>query len=137
MLLRSSPGPVGITSGRLRRATGQRWSPGRVLPGGRRHSSLESTKIFIATFLSCSLVNGDFGNRYNEAAAPFPNELQLLDNFILEIPRQDDHIIWFSLTDAIRVMDGDMRSREKSSLFVRAPVNRVLNEVFADTAVMQ
>src|SRR5580658_6580993 len=117
----------------------------------RRSASriLESTKIFIElpSGLSHLLrrllrtasasIDRRFRYRYDELATPLADELQLPHDLVFQIPRQDHDVVGLGLSDPIRVENRDVSARQESTLFVRAPVHGVLDQIFADAAVMQ
>src|SRR5580698_3861908 len=73
----------------------------------------------------------------DESSTPITDILQLIHDFALKVPGQNHHIVRFSFANAVGMMNGDVRPGEKSPLFIRASINRVLNQVLSDTAIMQ
>ena len=57
------------------------------------------------------LNHNGLGYRYHELPAPFTHVGELLHNFVLQIPRQDQDIIRFRLANPFRRMNGNVRSR--------------------------
>src|SRR4051812_442365 len=54
----------------------------------------------------------DGRNGHNEFCTPFANERHLLDNLILEIPRQNKQVVGAGLKDFIGRKDGNMSPGE-------------------------
>src|SRR5882724_11200807 len=78
----------------------------------------------LTSLLSAS-INGYFRNRHDEAAAPLPDELQLLYDFVFQVPWQDDNIVWFGLSDPVWMINRDVTAWQEAPLLVWAPVHRV------------
>ena len=57
-----------------------------------------------------------FGNRHDEPASPLPNEMQLVDDFILQVPRQDYNIVRLGLTNPIGMINRNVAARQKPAL---------------------
>ena len=62
--------------------------------------------------------------------------MQLRDDFIFEIPRQNDDVIRFGFGDSVRMIDRDVAARQKPPLFVWAAIHRVLDQILADAAIV-
>src|SRR3984957_18268773 len=95
-----------------------------------------STTFILATSVTNS-ANRNFRDGDYEVAAPFPNVLQLFHNFIFEIPGKNDHVIRFCLANPVRMIDRDMSTGQESALLVRTAIHRVLDQILANTAIMQ
>src|SRR5258708_2196626 len=80
---------------------------------------------------------GDLGDRNDEFSAPGPDSAHLLDDLFLEVPRQDQQIIGLRLEYVFRLEDRDVSAGQKHSLLVRTPVDGVIDEIRADTAIVQ
>ena len=77
------------------------------------------------------------GDGDNEKPPPLPYVMQLAGYFIFEIPRKYNHIIGFSLSDFVGMINGYVGARQESALFVRATVHSVFNHVLTDPTVMK
>src|SRR6266581_5979607 len=76
-------------------------------------------------------------NRNNELSAPLSNKSHLLHDFISQIPRQNQEIIRPHFPDFLRRVDRDVRSRRKTPVLIRVAVNRVIEEIGADSTVVE
>ena len=56
---------------------------------------------------------------------------------MLEIPGQNEDVIWFGRVDSLRFIDRNMRPGQETTLFVRAPINRILHEIRRNAAIVQ
>ena len=63
--------------------------------------------------------------------------MQLVDDLILQVPRQDYNIIRLGLTDPIGMIDRNVAARQKAALLVRTAINGVCDEVFSNPAIME
>src|SRR5438874_12697852 len=86
---------------------------------------------------SASGVDLDFWNRDNELSAPFTNVRILGHNFGLYVPRQNQHKIGLGFPDAVGMIDWNVCPRKKPALFIRVPVDDVIQEVRPDATVVQ
>src|SRR5215831_3843239 len=84
-----------------------------------------------------ALENADLGDWHDETAAPLTNELQLLHDFIFQVPRQDNHVVGPRFTNVIRMKDRYVSSGKHPALFVRTAVHRELDEVLADATIVE
>src|SRR5271155_4377155 len=84
-----------------------------------------------------SRVHLDGRNRHDELPAPLANVSILLNDFILQVPRQDEKIIGLRFLDALRPKDRNVRAGQKPAVLVRIAVHRVVNKIGADTAIIQ
>lgn len=80
---------------------------------------------------------GHVRNRYDELATPFHYMLHLPDDFLLEVPRQDQNIIGFETVDDRGVKDRNMHSGRKASVLVRIAIDREIEKVGPDTAIIE
>src|SRR5437667_8879222 len=71
------------------------------------------------TFIThlCS-IDGDFRNGHDEAAIPLSYELQLLHDFVLQVPGQDHDIVWLGLANPVRMINRNVRAWQESPLLV-------------------
>ena len=79
----------------------------------------------------------DFRDRNQESAAPIPYVAHLLHDFVLQIPGQDQQVVWFSLFDFIGVMNRNMCPGQEMSLLVRIPVYCIIYEIRSDATIVQ
>src|ERR1035441_9521685 len=75
--------------------------------------------------------------RHNELAAAFAVGALLRQNFIREIPRQQQSVVRHSFQQVFRRHDGKMQSRSKPSLFERAAVGDKFKRFAAKFAEIQ
>src|SRR4051812_16201430 len=68
------------------------------------------------------------GNGDDELDPPFASETELTDDLVLQVPGQDQDDIRLGLEDLVRWEDRDVRTREESSVLVRVPVDREVEE---------
>src|SRR5262249_33984104 len=71
-------------------------------------------------------------DRHNELPSPLPRKRQLIDDFALEVPRQDQNVIRLGRVDPLRLVDRNMRTWQKTTLLMRVSVDRILDEIAAD-----
>ncbi len=79
----------------------------------------------------------DARNGNDELPVPFANVGQLLNDFVLQVPGQNQNIVRTCFRDALRSEDWDMRAREKLALFVRITVDGIVQKILANTTVVQ
>src|ERR1700721_2392071 len=77
------------------------------------------------------------GDRYDAAAAPFMDVLELLRDFALQVPGQNHDVIRLCFLNTVRMEDRDMRTGEEAPRFIGAAVHGVFDQVLADAAIMQ
>src|SRR6476620_10247966 len=82
-------------------------------------------------------IHPDLWNRHNELAAPVANVRKLRDDFFLQVPGQNQHVIGTRLPDPIRRKDRDVRACKELSMLVRIPIDRVVEKIGPDAAVIQ
>src|SRR5260221_14540399 len=76
-------------------------------------------------------------NRHHEAAAPFADMAHLRDHLVLDVPRQDQHVVGPGIADMLGGENRDVRSGQELALLVRAAVDRVLQLARAQPAVVE
>src|SRR5215471_751793 len=74
---------------------------------------------------------------HDELRAPFARISQLRDNLFAKVPRQNQDVIRLSFSEELDRVDRDVTAWKKPSLFVRVPINRKIQEVSANAAVVQ
>ena len=76
-------------------------------------------------------------DRHDEPRSPLRGVRELLADLAREVPRQDHDDVGLGLRDPLGRMDRDVRSRRVLALLVGVPVDRVVEEVRADPAVVE
>src|ERR1700744_3690790 len=87
--------------------------------------------------MAASFEHGHCGDRHDEATAPGPDIMQLLNDLRAQIPRQNQHVVGFRALDRIRMEYGYARARGVTTVLVRASIAGVVEKVGADTAVVE
>src|SRR6185503_17357509 len=78
-----------------------------------------------------------FRNRHDELPSPLTDTTHLLHNLFAEIPRKNEEIIWVSLAYLFWRIDGNVHAREEMTLLMRAPVNRVVDEIRSHPTIIE
>src|SRR5262245_19977216 len=112
---------------------------GRAIPGGmgRMSGRSGSASLPAPRGRRCrwtSSAHPDLWNGHDTAAAPFTDVRELFDDLVLQIPRQDQHVVRAGLLDPLRRKDRGVRAGQKPVVLVRGPADRGLEEVLPDTA---
>ena len=79
----------------------------------------------------------ELGDRDDELAAPSADVAHLLDDLVLEVPRQDQDVVGLERVDRVDRMDRDVHAGREPAVLVRVAIDRELEEVGADPAVVQ
>jgi len=74
---------------------------------------------------------------HEEPPAPLAHERELLDDLLLEVPREDEHDVGAGLADRVGRMDRDVGAGEEVALLVGVEVGRVVDQVRRDPAVVE
>src|SRR2546426_11551466 len=82
-------------------------------------------------------IDSGLGNRDDELTAPLADARHLSHDLVLEIPRQDKHVVGPRLAYLLRRTDRDMAPGKELALLVRVAVHRVWQEIRPDAAVIQ
>src|SRR6266705_75388 len=82
-------------------------------------------------------INGYFGNRHDKLAAPFSDVGGLRADLILQVPRQDQHVVRARFADFFRSQDRDPRAGGELALLVGVGVDGEVEKVGSDAAVVQ
>ena len=77
------------------------------------------------------------GEGNDELAAPLRDVGKLLGQFRLEVPRQYEHDVGAILADLRRVVNRNARAWSEATVLVRITVDRVLEQIAANTAVVE
>src|SRR5215207_10053662 len=77
------------------------------------------------------------GDRDDELAAPGADVTHLLDDLVLEVPRQDQDVVGLELVERLDRMDRDVHAGGEPAVLVRVAIDRELEEVGADPAIVQ
>src|ERR1700733_1686737 len=90
------------------------------------------------TFLITLLIKHlGFWDGHNETASPISNEGVLLDDFVLQVPRENKQVVGTSFSNAIRRKNRDVGPRKKLAVLVWIAIHRVIDKVRANSAVIQ
>src|SRR6476660_2008752 len=84
-----------------------------------------------------SVEDFDPRNRYHEPTAPLAHKRQLLRDLIAKVPWEDEHEIGSRLSQCVRVTNWNLRPRKILPLLVRAAVDRELDKVASNAAVVE
>ena len=76
-------------------------------------------------------------NRDDQLPAPLADVPELRRDLVDEVPRQDEQVVGTRLGDPLERMDRDVRPRREQTVLVRVAVDRVVEEIGADAAVVQ
>src|ERR1700722_17213905 len=76
-------------------------------------------------------------NRHNKLRTPLARISQLRHNLILKVPRQNQNIIPPAPADLLPWVDRNVWSRQETPMLVRIPIHGELQEVLANTAIIQ
>src|SRR5271170_1166699 len=99
----------------------------------REESRTQPSSVFPST----SRIHFRHGNRNYELATPLANKGILLHDFIFEIPGENQQVIWPGFPDAIRGVDRDVRPWQEFPLLVRAAVDRIVEKIGSNPAIIQ
>ena len=88
-------------------------------------------------FGGCHVTDGQLGNRHDERAAPFARVGQLRHDLFLQVPRQDQDVVGPRLGQPLGCVNRNVRARQKLAVLVRIAVDRVVQEIGADAAIVQ
>src|SRR5262245_36190236 len=83
------------------------------------------------------LTNGQLRDRDDKSPTPTPDVRQLLNDLLLQIPRQNQHIVGTSFADLLRWENWDMGTWQELAMFVWIAVHRVVEEIGADAAIVE
>src|SRR5271166_2010798 len=86
---------------------------------------------------SCSREQRQLRSPRREPPAPLANEAQLLDDLVLQVPRQDQHDVGLLLAYRLGRADGDVAARQEVPLLVRVQIAGVVDEVATYAAVVE
>ena len=78
-----------------------------------------------------------FGNWDDELAAPGADVTHLMDDLVLEVPRQDQDVVGLEIVESGHRMDRHMHAGREPAVLVRVAIDRELEEVGADPAIVQ
>src|SRR5215510_12749944 len=82
-------------------------------------------------------VDLDFRDGNHELTTPFAQASDAFDNFVFQIPRENEQVVWTRLPDVLGRVDGDPDAGEKLPLLVGAAVNNVIHEIGSNAVVIQ
>src|SRR5215475_3604434 len=76
-------------------------------------------------------------NRYEELTTPVTYVGHLLYNLILDVPWQNQQVIWLSFSNFIWMKDRNVSTWQEFALFVRIAINSVVDEIGTNATVVQ
>ena len=82
-------------------------------------------------------MNVNLRDRNNEFAAPFANESILLDDFVLQIPGQNEQKVGLRLANPFRRENRNVRSRQEPPVLIWIAVDGVIQKIRAYGAIIQ
>src|SRR5215469_1101950 len=82
-------------------------------------------------------VDGNRGYRHDKAATPLLYEMQLLYDFVFQIPGEYDDIVRLRILNPVWMVDRNVTAWKVSSLLIRAAINSVFNQVWSNARVIQ
>src|SRR5712664_1452060 len=110
------------------------YSRSRVPRPPQNRTTFMSVPAFLA---HPSRIHLHVGDRHHELAPPPLHRALLLHDFVLQVPRQDQYVVRLGLEDLFRRVDGDVGARRESPVLVGVPIDRVVEEVRSDAAVVE
>src|SRR5882762_6058230 len=115
----------------------QRTRSARRTPSRRRRVPVQSGRLRLAEDGSVSFHHFRPRDGNNKTAAPLADVSQLLDDFVPEIPGQNQDVIRLSTPNPLGRVNGYMRTGEKMVLLVRTDIHCVIQEVLPDSAKIE
>src|ERR1700685_1388588 len=97
----------------------------------------QNKTTFMAGLLRSASEYFHLRNGNHKTPAPFAYKLQLFHDLLFQIPGKDDHKIRLSFANLVGMIDGNMRARQKTALFVRAAIDCIRNQILADAAIVK
>ncbi len=85
----------------------------------------------------CRIDHGHKRNGNNELRAPGRDVVHLLDDLVLEVPRQDQDVVRLSLVDRIDRPDRNVHARREAAVLVGVAIDREVEEVGSDGAIVE
>src|SRR5215813_884445 len=82
--------------------------------------------------LSRSRYDGRLWDGDDELAPSMPVLVLLAYDLFGEVPRQDEHVVWLVLDQALGCHDGDVRARRVQALLERAAIDKELQQIRTD-----
>lgn len=76
-------------------------------------------------------------NGHDKFASPLADKCHLRHDLFLEVPRENQEVIRFCFGNGFHGVDGDMRSRQEMSLFVRASIDCEREKLGTDAAEVE
>src|SRR5262245_6850594 len=100
------------------------------------------TTVFQSSFRAktarlSTLANGSKRDRNNQTATPIADRRQLTGDLVDQIPRQNEDVVRLRFQDLLRREDRDVRPRREQPVLVRVAVDRVIEEIAPDSAVVE
>src|SRR5699024_4019228 len=81
--------------------------------------------------------DGGLRDGYDARSAPLPDVVELCDDLVLEVPRQDEDVVRLGLGDPRGFVDRDAGTGGVPAVLVGVAVDRVVEEVRTDAAVVE
>src|SRR5438270_2482873 len=76
-------------------------------------------------------------DRNHKLATPLADVRKLPNNFLPQIPRQNQNVIRPGRSDHIRMVNRDVSARKKMALLMWADIRGVIEEILADSAIVK
>ena len=73
----------------------------------------------------------------DELASPLRDVAHLGNDFVLQVPRQNEKIIWLGFVDGLDRIDRDVHTRRKAAVLVRVSVHGKVKKICANAAVVE
>src|SRR5262249_3490706 len=83
------------------------------------------------------ITNSDFRDWNYKTAAPLSYVGALLDNFVFEIPRQNQKIVAPRLVDSVGRMNWNMCAGKELTLFVGIAIYSIIYKIVPDSAIVE
>src|SRR4051812_20300258 len=91
----------------------------------------------LATAARWLLDESGLGDGDDETRAPFPGVRELLHDFLLEVPGEDQDVVRTGFVQALGGVDWDVRAGQELALFVGVAVDREVQEVFSNATIVE
>ena len=98
---------------------------------GRRKTALLSS--LFALFHSQLFDYSRLGNWNHKSSAPAVHKRQLSHDLGLQVPRQDQHIVWSDFRNMLWRQNRNTRARQEATMLVRIAINGEINEISTES----
>src|SRR5215831_16321118 len=109
------------------------WAPRQSSFNGRCRSGGRTTRSMPAARLN----NRYFRNRHDELGVPVADVGELSHNLVLQIPRQEQHVVGPGLGNLFRREDRNVRAGQIFPLLIGVTINRIVQEIGSDTTIVE